>query len=228
MTTEKPYLKIDFVSDVACPWCAIGLASLERALERTGDVVEADVYFQPFELNPDMGPEGADTSEYLSAKYGSTPEQQARMRAAMRERGAALGFEFRADGRPRIHNTFDAHRLILWAREAGGEEGGARQRALKKHLLAAYHGQGRNPASREVLLEAAAAVGLDVEAAAAVIDSDVGAKDVREVESYYQAAGISGVPAIIFNDRHLISGGQPPEVFEQAIRQLVGQGSDAS
>jgi predicted DsbA family dithiol-disulfide isomerase len=209
-------MKIDFVSDVACPWCAVGLNSLERALERVGPGLQVELHFQPFELNPTMPPEGADTVQYLSAKYGITPEQIARNQASIRERGAAVGFVFGA--RPRVWNTFDAHRLLHWA----GLQG--KQRELKHALLKAYHGDGRNPGARDVLLELAAAVGLDAAAAREVLDTGRFADEVRRAESFWQRSGIQSVPAIVINDRHLISGGQPPEVFEQALRKIAAEG----
>ena len=212
---NKP-LKIDFVSDVACPWCAVGLASLERAVERIGaDLPAPEMHFQPFELNPQMGPEGADPTEYMQKKYGASPEQQAVNRDAIRERGAAVGFEFRREGRVRIHNTFDAHRLLHWA----GLDG--RQQELKKALLKAYFTDGENIASADVLARIADEVGLDPVRARKILSSDEYAADVRERERFYTDQGITSVPSIIVNDRHLISGGQPPEVFEQALRQIA-------
>jgi predicted DsbA family dithiol-disulfide isomerase len=206
-------MKIDFVSDVACPWCAVGLNALERALERIGPELQVDLHFQPFELNPTMPAEGADTAQYLSAKYGITPEQIARNQAAIRERGAAVGFRFGA--RPRVWNTFDAHRLLHWA----GLQG--RQRELKHALLQAYHGDGRNPGAHDVLLELAGAVGLDVDAARAVLADGSYADEVRAAERHWQQAGIHAVPSVIVDDRHLIQGGQPPEVFERALREIA-------
>ena len=208
-------MHIEFVSDVACPWCAIGLASLERALERVGGEFPVELSFEPFELNPDMPPEGADTVQYLSHKYGITPEQIARNQASIRARGAAVGFEFGA--RPRVWNTFDAHRLLCWAATQG------HQHELKRALLRAYHGQGRNPGARDVLLELAAEVGLDPVGAAAVLDSHAHADEVREHEQFWQRAGIHSVPSIVVDRRHLIQGGQPPEAFEQALRQIAAQ-----
>lgn len=208
-------MKIEFVSDVACPWCAIGLNGLERALERIGGDIDVELSFQPFELNPTMGPEGADTVQYLSTKYGITPEQIKTNQAAIRERGASVGFTFGERGR--VWNTFDAHRLLCWAEEAG------HQRALKHALLTAYHGQGRNPSDREVLLDLVAGVGLDVERARQILAGDEYADAVREREQFWQRAGINSVPAVIINRQHLISGGQPPEVFEQALRQIAAQ-----
>jgi len=208
-------MRIDFVSDVACPWCAVGLNSLESALRSIGDAIPVELHFEPFELNPAMPPEGEDAIRYLSRKYGAPPEQLARIRAALRERGAAVGFEF--GERPWIWNTFDAHRLLHWA----GLEGPDRQRALKHALLTAYHGRAENPGARDVLLRLAGEVGLDVERARAVLDSDEFAAEVRERERYWQELGIHSVPAVVIDGRHLISGGQPPEVFEQALRQIA-------
>lgn len=212
-------LKIDFVSDVACPWCAVGLASLERALEQLGGEVQADLHFQPFELNPQMGPEGEDVTEHLTKKYGSTPEQQEQARAGIRARGAEVGFAFRKEGRGRIWNTFDAHRLLHWAGLAGGEG----QRKLKHALLEAYHGHGKNPSEHAVLLDAVGQAGLDRAAAQAALEEGLYAQEVREQEAYWQSVGIHAVPSVVINDRHLVQGGQPPEVFAQALRQIAAQ-----
>jgi predicted DsbA family dithiol-disulfide isomerase len=210
-------MRIDFISDVACPWCAIGLASLEQALAALGPEAEAiELHFQPFELNPQMPPEGADAAAYLKAKYGLGDAQLAANRENIRARGAALGFAF--GERAHVWNTFDAHRLLHWA----GLQGPAPQRAMKRALLQAYHGEGRNPAAREVLLEAAGAAGLDATEAAAVIDDrDCFAPEVREAESEWQAAGIRSVPSVVLDRRFLIQGGQPPEVFEDALRRRL-------
>ena len=206
-------MKIDFISDVACPWCAVGLNSLERALERLGAGVDVELHFQPFELNPQMGPEGEDAAEHLARKYGSTPQQLESNRAAIRERGAEVGFAF--GDRTRIWNTFDAHRLLHWA----GLEG--HQRELKHALLRAYHGRGENPGAHDVLLKLAREVGLDEDRAREVLESGRYAEEVRAEERRWQELGIHAVPAVVIDDRHLIQGGQPPEVFERALRQLA-------
>ena len=210
-------MRIDFISDVACPWCAIGLASLEQALAALGpEAAGIELHFQPFELNPQMPPEGADAAQYLKAKYGMGDAQLAANRENIRARGAALGFTF--GERAHVWNTFDAHRLLHWA----GLQGPAPQRALKRALLKAYHGEGRNPAAREVLLEAAAAAGLDASEAAAVIDDrDCFAPEVREAEAEWQQAGIRSVPSVVLDRRFLIQGGQPPDVFEDALRRRL-------
>ncbi len=206
-------MKIDFITDVACPWCAVGLNSLERALERLGAGVDVELHFQPFELNPQMGPEGEDAAEHLARKYGSTPQQLESNRAAIRERGAEVGFAF--GDRTRIWNTFDAHRLLHWA----GLEG--HQRELKHALLRAYHGRGENPGAHDVLLKLAREVGLDEDRAREVLESGRYAEEVRAEERRWQELGIHAVPAVVIDDRHLIQGGQPPEVFERALRQLA-------
>jgi predicted DsbA family dithiol-disulfide isomerase len=208
-------MRIDFVSDVACPWCAVGLHALERALQRFDPPLDVELHFQPFELNPQMGSDGADTLEYLSRKYGLSAEQIARNQAVIHQRGAEVGFQF--GERPRVWNTFDAHRLLHWA----GLQGAAQQRALKHALLRAYHGEGRNPAAHEVLLTCSAEAGLDLHAAAAVLASGSHAQEVREAESFWQQAGIHAVPSVLVDQRHLIQGGQPPEVFEQVLRRLA-------
>lgn len=212
-------LKIDFVSDVVCPWCAIGLSSLEIALAKLEGEVAVDLHFRPFELNPDMGPEGAEVVPYLAKKYGITTEQVQRSQQTIAERGAAVGFEFRMDRRSRTYNTFDAHRLLHWA----GEVGATQQRALKHALLSAHFTDGENPGSREVLLRCAARAGLEAQGAAAVVDGALYADAVREQEALYQQAGISSVPSVIVNERYLIQGGQPPELFEQSLREIAAE-----
>jgi predicted DsbA family dithiol-disulfide isomerase len=195
----------------------VGLASLERALEKLDGEVAAEIHFQPFELNPGLAPGGVEVGEYLTQKYGSTPQQQKASRDAIRARGAAVGFDFREQGRGRIYNTFDAHRLLYWA----GLQDPARQHALKKALLKAYHGQGRSPEDVAVLVDAARQAGLDTARASQILAGDEYAAQVRESEQRFQELGIHAVPAVIINGRHLISGGQPPEMFEQALRQIA-------
>jgi len=212
-------MKIDFVSDVSCPWCAIGLRSLETALERIGPDVQAELHFQPFELNPTMRREGQDVAEYLGQKYGLSPEQFAQSNEAIRARGAALGFTFQMEVRRRIHNTFDAHRLLHWA----GLEG--RQHELKRALFKAYFTDGQDPSDHAVLVRLAQEVGLDEQRAREVLATGAHAEDVRRQEHFYQQQGIHAVPAVIVDDRHLIQGGQPVEVFEQALRQLAATSS---
>jgi predicted DsbA family dithiol-disulfide isomerase len=210
-------IKIDFVSDVSCPWCVVGLKSLQTALGRLGDSVTADIHFQPFELNPQMPPEGQDLMEHVTQKYGSTPDQVMRNREAIKARGAQLGFVFDMDKRGRIYNTFNAHRLLHWAEL----EGDGRQEALKEALFAAYFTDGRDPSDLEVLVELAASVGLDADRARSILASDEYAAEVRAREQLYLRNGINAVPAVILNDKYLIQGGQPVEAFERALAQVV-------
>jgi len=208
-------MKIDFVSDVSCPWCAIGLRNLETALERIGPDLKADLHFQPFELNPNMGPEGQDIAEHLGEKYGLSPEQLAQNSENIRARGESVGFTFSMGARRRIYNTFDAHRLLHWA------EGEGRQHELKQALFKAYFTDGQDPSDTALLVRVAGEVGLDAARAQQVLDSGEFADEVRQQERFYQQQGIHAVPAVIIDDRHLIQGGQPAEVFEQALRQIA-------
>ena len=219
MTTA---LKIDFVSDVSCPWCVIGLKALDEAIARVGGDVKTEIHFQPFELNPKMAAEGQEITEHITQKYGITPAQANANRENIRARGAELGFKFSmADepggGRSRIYNTFDAHRLLHWA-EA---EGPGLQKALKEALFKAYFTDGQSPGSHDVLVRVAGEVGLDTVKAREILASSIYADEVREREQFYLGQGVHSVPAVIINDRHLISGGQPVEVFEQALRQIA-------
>src|ERR1700759_502032 len=164
-------LKIDFVSDVSCPWCVIGLKSLETALASLKGEVSADLHFQPFELNPQMHAEGQDIAEHIAQKYGSTPSDIERNRENIRARGAEVGFEFNMQKRGRIYNTFDAHRLLHWAETEG------KQAALKQALFSAYFSEGRDPSDHAVLREVAQSVGLDAQRPAEILASDEFAAD---------------------------------------------------
>ncbi|ODU51853.1 MAG: disulfide bond formation protein DsbA [Lysobacteraceae bacterium SCN 69-48] len=214
-------LRIDFVSDVVCPWCAVGLASLEQALRQLQGEVEAEIHFHPFELDPNMPAGGMDVAENLKRKYGMSNAQLAENQARIRDRGAELGFSFDFNARSRTWNTFDAHRLLHWAAAEAPE----RQLPLKRALLVANFSEGRDISDRAVLTEVAAGVGLDAERAGAVLAGGEFADAVRDAEKFFQGLGISSVPAVIVERKHLISGGQPPEVFERALREIAaGEG----
>ena len=212
----KP-MQIDFVSDVSCPWCVIGLRGLEQALDAVGDLVAPDIRFQPFELNPQMPSEGQDINEHIRQKYGSTPEQSGANRTMIRERAAELGFSMKMAEGSRIYNTFDAHRLLYWA----GIEG--RQSAVKHALFAAYFTDGRNPGDVDVLVDVAEQAGLDGAAARDVIVSGRYAEEVRAEERRWTSQGIAAVPAVIIDGKYLISGGQPAAAFERALRSIAGE-----
>jgi len=210
-------LKIDFVSDVSCPWCIIGLKGLEEALARTEGVVDAKIHFQPFELNPNMAPEGENIGEHIAKKYGSTPEQSAANRQMIRDRAAALGFTMNSSADSRIYNTFDAHRLLHWAETEG------KQAALKHALFETYFTEQKDPSNQDVLVAAAEKAGLDGAAAREVLTSGRYTEEVRAAEQLWQSRGIRSVPAIVIEDKWLISGGQPPEAFENALRQIAAE-----
>ena len=210
---DKANLDIAFVSDVACPWCAIGLASLEQALGRLGDEVAATIRLEPFELNPDMGPEGSDLMAYISRKYGRSAAQVAQTQAMIRERGAEVGFAF--GERKHVWNTFNAHRMIHWA----GLEGHGLE--LKRALLHAYHGEGRNPGAPEVLVEVAGKVGLDPKRARSIAEGRDFESEVRERERFWVERGVNGVPFVVIDEKYAISGAQAPEVFEEGLRRIA-------
>jgi len=215
--TSPAHLRIDFVSDVACPWCAIGLASLQQALTQLGDSVRADVHLQPFELNPNLPFEGEDANEHLMHKYGIDEVQLEANRAAIRERAAALGVIINTGHGSRVWNTFDAHRLLHWA----GRQDPERALALKRALFRAYFTDNENVADHSVLMRAATAAKLDTGEARRILDSGEYADEVRAQERHFQQAGIHSVPATIIENSHLISGGQAPDAFERALRKIA-------
>ncbi|KAF1005967.1 MAG: hypothetical protein GAK28_02875 [Luteibacter sp.] len=208
-------LKIDFVSDIACPWCAIGLGGLETALERLDGVVEPQLAFHPFELNPDMKAGGENTLEHIVRKYGISADEARTNRERIKERAASVGFSMNTSDASRIYNTFDAHRLLAWAKGEG------RQHELKRELFIVNFTDQADPGDRERLVAAAEKAGLDPQAARAVLESDRYADDVRKEEIHWRNMGINSVPAVIVNDRYLISGGQPPEEFERQLRHIA-------
>jgi predicted DsbA family dithiol-disulfide isomerase len=210
-------LKIDFVSDVVCPWCAIGLRGLEEGLRRASDAVEAEIRLQPFELIPEM-PAGGQSVADRMRNFGRSPEELAQMLEHVRARAAEVGFEIAPRDGARIYNTFNAHRLLHWAELEG------RQAPLKHALFEAYFTRGESLDDPDVLVAAAQAAGLDGAAAREVLSSGRYAEEVRAAEAHWRALGVTSVPSIVINDKYLISGGQPAEVFEQALREIAATG----
>lgn len=211
-------VRIDLVSDIACPWCAIGFTTLETAIDKVD--VPVEVHLQPFELNPDMPPGGQEVIGYLSNKYGITPEQVKTNQQRIYDRAAQVGFAFHPEGRKHVYNTFDCHRLIHWAEH---EHGAASAWALKKELLAAYFTRADNMDDPETLLAAVQAVGLDRTRASEILDSDEFSQQVRAAQTRYKMLGVQGVPAFILNDRYLVEGAQPVENLITAIEQAYSR-----
>lgn len=213
-------MRIDVVSDIACPWCAIGVNALERALEQLGDTTDVEVHFQPFELNPDMPPEGLGLTAYLTSRVGMSPGQVEASHDMLRERGRTVGFNF--GERSMIWNTFDAHRLLYWADEEGPADA---QRRLKLALLQAYHGEGRNPGAEDVLLECAVKAGLNEARAREVLEQGLFTQAVRDAEEQWMQKGVRAVPTMIINQTQALQGVQPVAVLEKLLRtELAAKG----
>lgn len=213
-------IKIDYVSDIACPWCAVGLGGLEQAIKKIGDAFEVDVHFQPFELNPDMPPGGQDVFEHLTQKYGKTVEQVRATQNEIKARAAAVGYPFHPEGRKHVYNTFNAHRLLHWA---GLEFGAQAQHRLKRELLVTYFQLAVDLDEAQNLLDAVNRAGLDSKRAADILATDEFAADVRAQQMKYTSMGIHSVPSIIINDKYLLQGAQPAEAFEEALRQVAAE-----
>jgi len=213
----RKHIKIDFVSDVACPWCVIGLGGLEQALERLHDIVEPELTFHPFELNPDMPAGGENSLEHIRQKYGISAEEVRANRERIKSLAANVGFAMNTSDESRIYNTFDAHRLLAWAKGEG------KQLALKQQLFALNFTNQLDVGNHDALVAAAEKAGLDPLQARAVLESNRYADEVRADEALWQSRGVRGVPAVVINDRYLISGGQPADEFERQLRKIAAE-----
>ncbi len=216
MTTP---LRIDIVSDVMCPWCIIGYRQLAQALDATGTAHE--IQWHPFELNPEMPPEGQNLREHITEKYGATPEQSAQNRVQMTKLGTELGFDFHFTDDTRMHNTFKSHQLLHWAETLG------RKHDLKMALFTAHFTDGRNLSDDNVLIDVAEEIGLDRTEAQAVLSDQRYAIVVRDAENFWIQQGITGVPAVVFNRQHLVSGAQGVENFTNILNQLASLPTEA-
>jgi predicted DsbA family dithiol-disulfide isomerase len=216
-------IKIDYVSDIACPWCAVGLGGLEIALKNMGDSIPVEIHFQPFELNPQMPPGGQDVFEHLTQKYGKTVAQVRVTQDSIKARAAEVGFPFHPEGRKHVYNTFNAHRLIYWS---GLEYDPAAQHRLKSELLITYFTLAVDLDDKSNLIAAVERAGLDTARAQKILDSEEFKTEVRAQQEKYTSMGIHSVPSIIINDHYLLQGAQPPEAFEQALRQIAAETDD--
>jgi predicted DsbA family dithiol-disulfide isomerase len=214
-------VKIDFVSDVVCPWCALGATALEQAIENLAGEVVVELTFKPFELNPDMPAEGEHAVQHMMRKYGRTADQVASRNEMVVARGLEVGFHFDLEKRSHFYNTFDAHRLLFWANAEG------LQIALKKALLKANFSDGKNLADQETLVRLADEGGLDSTRTREVLTKGEFASEVRELERFYQQRGINSVPAMVLNDRQLVTGSQSVEHYEEVIRQMARESAAA-
>lgn len=208
-------VSIEFVSDVMCPWCALGAVALQQAIANLAGEVTVELTFKPFELNPDMSPEGENAVEHMMRKYGRTLAEVAARNVMVIDRGNALGFTFDLAKRTHFYNSFDAHRLLYWSVAQG------RQVALKHILFKAHFSDGENISSHDTLVRLAGEAGLSMARAQGVLDSGEFAVEVRELEDFYRRRGINAVPAMVLNGRHLVAGSQSVEEYEQAIRQIA-------
>ncbi len=209
---SKARIRLDIVSDIVCPWCAIGLAALEQALARVADVAEAEIAFHPLELNPGLPPEGELLTDNMARKYGASADQARAAGGRIRAAAAEVGVDMSGRGE-RIYDTFDAHRLLHWAGEHG------MQLPLKHALLDAYFARGENVSDRAVLAAAAARAGLDAAEAAAVLEEGRHAGEVRAAEHYWRGEGVLSVPTIVMDGRFVIPGAQSVERLEKALRR---------
>lgn len=206
-------LRIDIVSDVMCPWCIIGYRQLAEALDATGTA--HDIHWHPFELNPDMPAEGQNVREHIAEKYGSTPEQSEKSRKQMTALGADLGFDFRYTDDMRMHNTFNAHQLLHWADTLG------RKHDLKLALFTAHFTDRRNLSDDTVLADVAGEIGLDRVEALAVLADQRFASEIRQIEGFWVQQGIRGVPAVVLDRKHLVTGAQGVENYTTILGQLA-------
>lgn len=208
-------LQIDIVSDVVCPWCAIGYAQLERAIGKLGDRVEVGVRWHPFQLAPYLPPEGQNVAEYTKERYGATPEQSSSSRTRITDAGKELGLEFNFSSSSRIYNTRRAHKLLTWAGETGG------QTALKKAFFLAYFTEQKNVSDDAVLLDAVEAAGLDRAAAASALEAPHYDAVVDAELAHWLDQNISGVPAFIVNGKYMIPGAQDADTFVRVLEKVM-------
>lgn len=214
-------VRIDFVSDVVCPWCALSATALEQAIANVAGEVAVELTFKPFELNPDMPAEGEHAIKHMMRKYGRSAEEVAARNEMIVARGKAIGFQFDLEKRSHFYNTFDAHRLLLWAVQEG------RQVALKKILIEAYFTNGENPSDHETLVRLAGEAGLSTTRAREILASEAFALEVRELEGFYLERGINSVPAMVLNGRQLVSGSLSVKEYEQILRQVARESATA-
>jgi predicted DsbA family dithiol-disulfide isomerase len=211
------HLKIDIVSDVVCPWCIIGYKRLQKAIDALQGEIEFDIEWHPFELNPQMPAEGQDMLEHLSQKYGRSPDDMQTARDQMAAIGDQLGFQFYRGNDRRVYNTFDAHRLLQWAKKYD------KKTELKLAMFSAYFTDNLNISAVEVLLDTAASVGLDREEASVILSSDEYTHEVRQEPQHSRSMGIQSVPSYVINQKYLLSGARESQDLVTGFRQIAAE-----
>lgn len=214
-------LRIDFISDINCPWCALGLAALDAAIRQLGDEILLEVYCQPFELNPQLPTEGVKLKDYLQQKYGMGDAQIRSVHDTIATRGRELSFTFAE--REFLWNSFNSHRLLYWAEQ---EYSAATQWELKRALMQAYQGEGRDINQPDVVLAIVDHVGLNKNRALEILAGEEFVQAVRNLQQEWINAGISAVPSVVINRQHLLQGAQTVETYVQALREIAQQPSD--
>ena len=215
MSSTPQKLTIDIVSDVVCPWCAIGYKGLEQALSSLGDRADATIVWHPFELAPYLPGEGQLLTDYVRERYGAPADQSQKSRQRIVDAGAAVGLEFRYSEGSRIFNTFKAHQLLHWAGELG------KQTELKLALFRAYFTEQANVSDEDILMAAVESAGLDCAEASAVLADQRFAGKVRAEENYWAEQNITGVPAFIINGKYMIPGAQDAETFGRVLERVL-------
>lgn len=213
---NKPQIKIEVVSDVVCPWCYIGKRRLEKALDQLKDQFDFDIEYSPFELNPDMPPEGRKQKEYLTQKFGSE-SKYTQVIDHVTKVAAVEGLNFDFTNQHVSPNTTSAHRVIWFAKTKG------KHLETKEALMKAYFEQGIDLSKKENLVKVAVRVGLNEEEVIALLESEKGLAEVTFAEQTNYQRGITGVPFYIINNKYGISGAQPAEAFVEALTNIGGE-----
>jgi len=208
-------IKVDIVSDVVCPWCIVGLKQLQKAVDSTG--IKIEVHWHPFELNPQMPESGQNLQEHICEKYGSTKEQSRENRQKLASIGEELGFEFRFHDESRMVNTFKAHQLLHWANLQGQEN------AMKMALFSTHFSDQQDINNTDVLLSVVESLGLDKEEAKTILDDARFGDDVRSAQQTWTGRGITGVPAMVFKEKYLVTGAQGIENYKQILTQVAAE-----
>ncbi len=207
-------IKIDIVSDVVCPWCAIGYKRLEQAINELGIQDKVEIEWQPFELNPQMPNEGQNVQEHIAEKYGATESQQQQSQQHMTEVGKELGFTFDYFNDMKMVNTFESHILLEYAHKFD------KQTELKLALMTAFFSQRKDVSDRDVLKNILQEVGLDPDKGIALLDNTASQDEVRNKQNYWKSLGVSSVPTIVFNRKSAVTGAQPIDIFKQVLTEL--------